>query len=148
MNLTTAVRLNWVANFFAPAFFLPLVLIGFSAEWVAISLALGLFYQLFLHTEAIPRLGWFEGKFFNTPAAHRVHHGSNSIYIDKNYGGALIVWDRIFRTYQPETEKVNYGVTTGSVGYNPFVIQLAPLFNFLRGRLKRERTIDRERAAA
>lgn len=147
-NLTTAVRLNWVANFVSPFFFLPLVAIGFPAEFVAGSLALGLFYQLFLHTEAIPKLGWFEGKFLNTPSAHRVHHGSNSQYIDKNYAGALIIWDRIFGTYEPEVEKVNYGVTTGTVGFNPFVIQLKPLYSYLRGEFKRERVIDEERKAA
>ena len=141
LNLTTAVRLNWVANFVSPAFFAPLVLVGFSAEWVTISLALGLFYQFFLHTEAVPRLGRFEGVLLNTPSAHRVHHGSNTAYIDKNYAGALIVWDRIFGTYQPEVEPVHYGVTTGFVGHNPFVIQLAPLWKYVRRDWRRERHI-------
>ncbi len=70
------------------------------------SLALGLFYQFFLHTDAVPPLGWLEGKLLNTPSAHRVHHGSNSVYIDRNYAGALIVWDRLFGTYQAEVEPV------------------------------------------
>ena len=148
MNLTTAVRLNWVANFVAPFFFLPLILMGFPGDFVAFSLALGLFYQLFLHTEAIPRLGWFEGKLLNTPSAHRVHHGTNTQYIDKNYGGALIIWDRLFQSYEPEVEKVEYGVTTGKVGYNPLVIQLKPLFSYLRRSFKRERIVDNERKAA
>ena len=139
MNLTTAVRLNWIANFVAPFFFAPLILLGLSAEWVTASLALGLLYQFFLHTEAIPRLGWFEGKLLNTPSAHRVHHGSNEPYIDKNYAGALIVWDRMFGTYASETEKVNYGVTTGFVGHNPFVVQLKPLWKYVRGEWKREK---------
>ncbi|MXZ56457.1 MAG: hypothetical protein F4227_06140 [Gammaproteobacteria bacterium] len=147
MNLTTAVRLNWVANFVSPFFFLPLIVIGFPGDFVALSLALGLFYQLFLHTEAIPRLGWFEGKLLNTPSAHRVHHGSNTQYIDKNYGGALIIWDRLFKSYEPEVEKVEYGVTTGKVGYNPFVIQLKPLFSYISRNFKRERIVDNERKA-
>ena len=142
MNLTTAIRLNWVANFVGPLFFAPLILAGLSPEWVTASLALGLFYQFFLHTEAVPALGWFEGKFLNTPSAHRVHHGSNSLYIDRNYAGALIVWDRLFGTYQPEVETVRYGVTTGFVGHNPFVIQLAPLLKYLRGQWKREKDLD------
>lgn len=141
MNLTTAVRLNWVANFISPLFFAPLVLVGFSAEWVTISLGLGLFYQFFLHTDAVPALGRFEGKLLNTPSAHRVHHGSNKTYIDKNYAGALIVWDRIFRTYQAETEPVRYGVTTGFVGHNPLVIQFAPIWKYVRRDWKRERHI-------
>ena len=141
MNLTTAVRLNWVANFVSPVFFAPLILVGFSAEWVTVSLGLGLFYQFFLHTEAVPPLGRFEGVLLNTPSAHRVHHGSNKAYIDKNYGGAFIVWDRIFGTYQPEIEPVSYGVTTGFVGYNPLVIQLAPLWKYLRRDWRREKHI-------
>ena len=130
MNLTAAVRLNWVANFVAPLFFAPLVLVGFSGEWLTASLALGLFCQFFLHTEAVGRLGWFEGKLLNTPSAHRVDHGSNRQYIDKNYAGAFIVWDRLFGTYEPEVEKVRCGVTSGFVGYNPFRIQLGPLWTF------------------
>lgn len=142
-NLTTAVRLNWLANFVSPLFFAPLVLVGFSPFWVTASLALGLFYQFFLHTEAVPRLGRFEGLLLNTPSAHRVHHGSNSQYIDKNYGGALIIWDRLFGTYEAEGEKVRYGVTSGFVGHNPFVIQFAPLIKYVRGEWRREKDLDR-----
>ena len=139
MNLTMAVRLNWMANFVGPLFFAPLVLVGFSGEWLTVSLALGLFYQFFLHTEAVGRLRRFEGKLFNTPSAHRVHHGSNREYIDRNYGGAFIVWDRLFGTYEPEVDKVRYGVTGGPVGNNPFVVQLAPLWQYVRGEWRRER---------
>jgi len=139
MNLTTAVRLNWLGSFISPLFFLPFILIGFSPEIFAASLALGLFYQFFLHTEAIGRLGIFEGRFFNTPSAHRVHHGSNEKYIDKNYGGMLIIYDRIFGTYERETEKVKYGVTSGFLSHNPIKINFLPLWNFLKGNLKREK---------
>lgn len=145
MNLTTAVRLNWVANFVSPFFFAPFILLGLSPELMTASLAIGLFYQFFLHTEAVPPLGRIEGTILNTPSAHRVHHGSNSRYIDKNYAGALIIWDRLFGTYQPEVEPVCYGVTTGFVGHNPFVIQIAPLWKYLRGDWKREKEIDRTR---
>ena len=147
MNLTTAVRLNWMANFISPLFFAPLMLLGLSPEWVATSLAIGLFYQFFLHTQAVPALGWFEGKLLNTPSAHRVHHGSNPIYIDKNYAGALIVWDRLFGTYQAEVEPVRYGVTTGFVGHNPLVIQLAPLWKLLHRDWKREKHLARGEGA-
>ena len=141
MNMTTAVRLNWMANFISPLFFAPLMLLGLSPEWVTASLALGLFYQFFLHTESVPALGWLEGKLLNTPSAHRVHHGSNPIYIDRNYAGALIVWDRLFGTYQAEVEPVRYGVTTGFVGHNPLVIQLAPLWKLLHRNWKREKHV-------
>ena len=104
-------------------------------------------HQFFLHTETVPRLGWLEGKLLNTPSAHRVHHGSNSAYIDKNYGGAFIIWDRLFGTYQDEIEPVKYGVTTGFVGHNPFTIQLGPLWKYLSGTWKREKVIDEGRRA-
>ncbi|MEM7705852.1 MAG: sterol desaturase family protein [Pseudomonadota bacterium] len=147
-NFTTAVRLNWISKFVSPLYFMPLTLLGFSPLWIALSLGLGLLYQLFLHTESLPKLGWFEGKLLNTPSAHRVHHGSNSAYIDKNYGGALIIWDRLFGTYQPETEPVRYGVTTGFMGHNPLAIQLQPLFRLLRGELRRERQLAEQREPA
>ena len=145
MNLTTAIRLNWAANFVSPFFFAPFILLGVSPEWLTASLVLGLFYQFFLHTEAVRPLGWLEGKLFNTPSAHRVHHGSNSLYIDRNYAGALIVWDRLFGTYQAEVEPVRYGVTTGFVGHNPFIIQLAPFWKYLQGNWRREKEIDATR---
>ncbi|MEM9301713.1 MAG: sterol desaturase family protein [Pseudomonadota bacterium] len=137
-NFSTAIRLSWIAKFVGPLVFAPLVLIGFPAEWVAVSLAVGLLFQLFLHTEAIPPLGRFEGVLLNTPSAHRVHHGRNPAYLDRNYAGVFIVWDRLFGTYQPERERVRYGVTTGFLGHNPFVIQFAPLLSYIRGRFQRE----------
>jgi sterol desaturase/sphingolipid hydroxylase (fatty acid hydroxylase superfamily) len=138
-NLTTALRLNWLGLFVSPIFYLPLVLLGLSPEIIVSCLAFGLFYQYFLHTEAIKRLGWFEGLLFNTPSAHRVHHGSNEKYIDKNYGAMLIVFDKWFGTYEPETEQVKYGVTTGFFSNNPLVINFKPLFKFINGSWKREK---------
>ena len=147
MNLTTAVRLNWLGSFVSPIFFVPFVLIGFSAKILILSLAIGLFYQFFLHTEAVGKLGFIEGWLLNTPSAHRVHHGSNKQYIDKNYGGMLIMFDRIFGTYEPEVEKVKYGVTSGNIGHNPFVINFLPLLQYLRGEWKREKKIIEEKEA-
>lgn len=147
-NFSTAVRLNWLAKFITPLYFAPLVLIGLPAEFVAASLALGLLYQLFLHTEAIPPLGRFEGLLLNTPSAHRVHHGTNAQYIDRNYAGVFIVWDRLFGTYEPECERVRYGVTTGFVGHNPLIIQFRPLWHTLRGRFRREAEQDRNPVVA
>lgn len=144
MNLTTALRLNWLGNFVSPVFFIPFILLGLSPEVMVASLALGLFYQFFLHTEAVGRLGFLEGAFFNTPSSHRVHHGSNERYIDKNYGAVLIIYDRLFGTYEPETEKVAYGVTTGFVGHNPLRIVFAPIIQYVRGGWKREKKIIEE----
>jgi len=138
MNLTTAVRLNWLGKFVSPVFFIPFVLMGCSPEILVGSLALGLFYQFFLHTEAVGRLGFLEGWLLNTPSAHRVHHGSNKKYIDKNFGGMLIIYDRLFGTYEPETEKVKYGVTTGFFSHNPIKLNFLPLWQYLEGNWRKE----------
>lgn len=141
MNFTTALRLNWLGKFIGPVFFLPFVLLGLSPEIMVACLTIGLLYQFFLHTEAIGKLGLVEGKIFNTPSSHRVHHGSNERYIDKNYGAVLIIYDRLFGTYEPETEKVKYGVTTGFVSHNPFRIVFQPVWDYLNGRFKREKAV-------
>lgn len=138
MNLTTALRLNWMNFLFAPFFFLPALLIGFSIQYVLVFFLLNLFFQFFLHTESIGKIPYLEG-WLNTPSAHRAHHGSNPMYIDKNYGGILIIWDRIFGTYQEEIEDVQYGVTTGFMGHNPFRAIFGPLWNYLRGEFKKEK---------
>lgn len=126
-NLLVAPRLSAVAHLVSPLFFVPLALVGFSPEFITVTLALGLFLQFFLHTQTIGTLGPLEG-LVNTPSAHRVHHGTNRQYIDRNYGSTLMVFDRLFGTYEPEGETVRYGVTTGHWGYNPFRLQFAPLW--------------------
>ena len=131
MNLTAAVRLSWPARFVTPFFFMPLFLLGMPPEWVYSSLALGLIYQFFLHTEAIDKLGWFEGKLLNTPSAHRVHHGYNDGYRDKNYAGALIIWDRLFGTYMAEGEASNYGIK-GFESHNPIKVQFHQAQQYLK----------------
>ena len=141
MNLSTAVRLNWLGKFVSPVFYTPLVFLGFSPTFIVASLTVNLLMQFFLHTEVVGRLGWFEGKLLNTPSAHRVHHGSNPEYIDKNYAGVLIVWDRLFGTYEPEIEKIKYGVTTGFISHNPFVIQFLPIIKYLQGNFQREKNL-------
>ena len=132
-NLLVAPRLSAVAHLVSPFFFAPLALIGYSAEFIVLALAVGLFFQFFLHTQAIGRLGPLEG-IINTPSAHRVHHGTNPQYIDRNYGNVLMVFDRLFGTYEPEAETVRYGVTTGHWGYNPLRLQFAPIWRHLTGR--------------
>ncbi len=143
MNLTTAARLSWIAKVVSPLYFVPLTLIGLPAEFVALSLGLGLLYQFPLHTQAIGTLGTFEGKVLNTPSAHRVHHGSNAEYLDRNYGAVFIVWDVLFGTYKAETTAVRYGVTTGFIGHNPLRVQFEPLLRFLLRRGERaKRPVD------
>jgi sterol desaturase/sphingolipid hydroxylase (fatty acid hydroxylase superfamily) len=81
-----------------------------------------LIYQYWIHTETIRRLPrWFEAV-FNTPSHHRVHHGANTEYLDKNYAGVLIIWDRLFGTFEEERARVVYGLTKNISSFNPFVI--------------------------
>jgi sterol desaturase/sphingolipid hydroxylase (fatty acid hydroxylase superfamily) len=134
MNLTTAYRINWFSAFLSPYFFIPAALLGFDPTVIVISYALNLFYQFFMHTEAVGKLPIVEG-IFNTPSAHRVHHGSNEIYLDKNYGGVFVFWDRLFGTYQEETEPVKYGITTGFVSYNPLVIIFHGFVDLAKGKM-------------
>jgi len=131
MNLTSAYRLNWFSAIISPLFFIPAALLGMPADYIALSYGLNLAYQFFLHTEAVGKLGFIE-KVMDTPSSHRVHHGSNTIYIDKNFGGVFIVWDRLFGTYQPETEKVNYGLTTGFLSYNPLKLVVQGFVDLLK----------------
>jgi sterol desaturase/sphingolipid hydroxylase (fatty acid hydroxylase superfamily) len=133
-NLTTAFRLNWFGALFGVFFYLPAALLGCPIQFIAMSLTLNLFFQFFLHTEAVGKLGFLEGV-INTPSAHRVHHASNDCYLDKNYGGVLMIWDRVFGTYQSEQEPVRYGITTGFAGYNPVQLITQGFIDFARGKM-------------
>ena len=88
-----------------------LIIIGFPMEFVIVSVYLNAFYQFYLHTEFITSIPFLE-KIFVMPDHHKVHHGSNSEYLDRNYGGVFIIWDKIFKTYAPLNEKPEYGLTT------------------------------------
>ena len=138
MNFTTAFRINWIGGFISPVFFLPAILLGFTPTQVTGFLFLNLVYQFLLHTESVGKIPFLEG-WLNTPSAHRVHHGSNPKYIDKNYGGVLMIWDRMFRTYQAEEEEVVYGVTTGFEGHNPVWAVFGPMVRFFKGEFQREK---------
>jgi len=120
-NLTTALRLAWIEGLIEWVFFIPMVLIGFDVVQTVIAVIIVVTYQSWIHTEKIGKLGWLDGV-LNTPSVHRVHHGSNAQYIDKNYGGILIIWDRIFGTYRTEGEPVVYGITRPIQSVNPIVI--------------------------
>jgi sterol desaturase/sphingolipid hydroxylase (fatty acid hydroxylase superfamily) len=138
MNLTAAYRLNWLSAVISPLFFVPAVMLGMPVDYLIISYVLNLAYQFFLHTEAINKMGVLE-HFMDTPSAHRVHHGSNPVYIDKNFGGVLIIWDKLFKTYQPETEKPNYGLTTGFMSYNPFTLVFKGFADLFTSKMKLKR---------
>jgi sterol desaturase/sphingolipid hydroxylase (fatty acid hydroxylase superfamily) len=112
LNLASVYRVGWTNRFFSPLlFFTPLVWLGFSPELVALVFTLNLLYQVWIHNTTIPRLGWVE-YVLNTPSSHRVHHASNATYLDANYGGVLIIFDRLFGTYVAESdiEPCRYGL--------------------------------------
>jgi alkylglycerol monooxygenase len=109
-NLTVSFRITIFQAFIRLSFGLLLPLIGFPVSMVIVLVGTLGIYQFFIHTRTIDKLGWFE-QILVTPSHHRVHHGSNVLYLDKNYGGMLIIWDRLFGTFQAETENVKYGLT-------------------------------------
>lgn len=117
-NLSTALRQSWTEHITAAPFYAPLVLLGFDPITLLLVELFNLFYQFGVHTEAVRSLGPLE-KVFNTPSHHRVHHGSNPQYIDKNHAGMFIIWDRIFGTFVPEKEPVRYGLTQNIQTFNP-----------------------------
>ena len=98
-----------------------LCLAGFQPSLISSARGINLIYQFWIHTEAIGRLGAFE-KVLNTPSHHRVHHGVNPQYIDRNHGSILIIWDRLFGTFEPEGERVVYGLTRNIKTFNPLRI--------------------------
>jgi sterol desaturase/sphingolipid hydroxylase (fatty acid hydroxylase superfamily) len=123
-NLSTALRQTWSGGFYTFIFWLWLPLLGFHPAMIMIQMSISLLYQFWIHTEAINKMPkWFEA-IFNTPSHHRVHHGNNPIYLDRNHAGILIIWDKLFGTFQPEleSERVNYGLVKNINTFNPIKI--------------------------
>jgi sterol desaturase/sphingolipid hydroxylase (fatty acid hydroxylase superfamily) len=120
-NLSTALRQSFTTPLTGIWFWTPLPLLGFAPEHVLLAHSANLLYQFFLHTESVGSLGPVEW-ILNTPSHHRVHHGRNARYLDRNYGGIFIVWDRLFRTFEPESEPCDYGLTKNLETWNPIRI--------------------------
>jgi sterol desaturase/sphingolipid hydroxylase (fatty acid hydroxylase superfamily) len=139
MLATTAFRLPWTPILSGLVFFyLPIVWIGYEPVWVYGMVSANLSYQFFVHTELVPHVRWPEW-LINTPSAHRVHHASNREYLDKNFGGVLLIWDHLFDTYQPEQRDVaiRYGLTHDrSSPNNPFVVAYEELWLTLKAVLR------------
>lgn len=134
-NLSTALRQTWTGGLFSFVFWIPLALVGFPAWAILLQQGINLLYQYWIHTEYIRSIGPFE-KVMNSPAHHRVHHGRDEQYLDRNYAGIFIVWDRLFRTFEPEVERPTYGITRSLKSFNPFVIafhEWGALLRDLRG---------------
>ena len=123
-NLSTALRQPWFTPITGPLFWLPLALLGFPPPMILTAEAISLVYQFWIHTEAVRKLPAPLEWLLNTPSHHRVHHGKNVAYLDRNHGGVLIIWDRLFQTFVPEDphEPVRYGITHDLSTFNPLRI--------------------------
>tara|TARA_B110000208_G_scaffold77985_1_gene99877 strand:+ start:211 stop:1065 length:855 start_codon:yes stop_codon:yes gene_type:complete len=126
MNFSTAFRQSLmypIAGMWL--FWMPMIVLGFEPTIVFTVVALNLAYQFFVHTQMVDKLGWFE-KIFNTPSHHRVHHSTNKAYLDRNFAGVLIIWDKLFGTYVQENDEKHgpcrYGIVGQIESNNPFFI--------------------------
>ena len=120
-NLSVAVRQSWFGGVAHWIFYLPVALLGFPL-WAFVTMhGLNLIYQFWIHTKLVGKLGFLEN-ILNTPSHHRAHHGINNQYLDKNYAGIFIIWDRMFGTFVEEIETPRYGIITPLTSYNPLWI--------------------------
>ncbi|MGC8519055.1 MAG: sterol desaturase family protein [Steroidobacteraceae bacterium] len=134
LTLSAAYRIGWLQHLTgATLFFAPLVWLGFPPGVVMLALSLNLLYQFWLHTTWIPKLGWLE-YVLNTPSAHRVHHAANIEYLDANYGGVLIVFDRLFGTYIAQRDDVpcRYGLWKPQTSNNILRVEFDPWLGLAR----------------
>ncbi len=133
-TFSAAYRLAWTSKIsMALVFYLPLAWLGFPPQMILAAYAINLLYQFWIHAEWIPKLGFLEG-IVNTPSAHRVHHGANLEYLDVNYGGILLIFDRMFGTYRTEREdvKFRYGLVEPQLSNNPFKILFSQWIYLIR----------------
>ena len=133
-NLTVALRQSSTAFIWSFPFYLPLAVLGFDPIQFLTVGAFNLLYQFWIHTEHIGKIGWLE-YIINTPSHHRVHHGRDPKYIDKNYAGVFIVWDRMFGTFKEEEGRPTYGITKSLNSWNPLYANFAhyiDLYNYVK----------------
>ena len=131
MNVSVAVRFGPFEGVVSALFHLPLIFLGFPPVLVFFGILFVLAYQVWIHTELIGRMGVLDSV-LNTPSNHRVHHGCDDKYIDKNYGGILIIWDRLFGTFQREEERPKYGLKRDFDSVNPLIVWVSELPEFFR----------------
>jgi sterol desaturase/sphingolipid hydroxylase (fatty acid hydroxylase superfamily) len=126
MNITTGLRFGPFEGIWSMVAIFPMVIMGFAPELIILGSLTVLAYQTWIHTELIGKLGVIE-LLFNTPSHHRVHHGCDKHYLDKNYGGIFIIWDRIFGSFQEENKRPYYGLTRDFDSINPFKVWFSEL---------------------
>ncbi len=134
INFAVALRQSWLELLYKDMWYIPLAIIGIHPLMILTLHQLNLIYQFLPHTEAVRRMPkWFE-YIFNTPSHHRVHHSSNIQYLDKNYGGVFIIWDRLFGTFKSEDDKIPcvYGITKNIHTYNLFKIAFHELGSIIK----------------
>ena len=130
-NLGTALRQTWTGGFFSFVFWLWMPLVGFQPIVIFTMQAISLLYQFWIHTEVVRHMGVLE-LMMNTPSHHRVHHATNPQYIDRNHAGILIIWDRLFGSFEPEKEPCVYGLTTNIDTFNPLRIAFHEWIDIVR----------------
>ncbi len=142
-NLSTNLRQSWTSQFSGLTLLgMPLAFIGFNPALVALAFSLNLSYQFWIHTETVDRMpDWFEW-LFNTPSHHRVHHASNPRYLDANYAGVFMIWDRLFGSFVAERrdELPRYGIVKNLGSFNPVRIALHEYYAIARDVLRRDLT--------
>lgn len=119
-NLTISIRNGWFITLVKPIYWLWMPLVGFEPIMIATCLIANSFYQFFLHSQLVPSLGWYE-RLFNTPYLHVVHHSSNVEYLDRNHGGILVIWDKLYKTWQKPIKGVvpKFGISHDPNTHNP-----------------------------
>ena len=143
-NLSTALRQTSTGWLWKWMFYIPMIVIGVPAEVFITVGGLNLLYQFWVHTEHIPKLGFIE-KIFVTPSNHRVHHAKNPEYIDANYGGVFILWDRMFGTYIEEKENIKpvYGTVKALESWNPIWANIEVFYNMLLDSIRTKKWSDK-----
>lgn len=130
-NLSVAVRQSWFSGLLHWIFYAPVMLLGFAPWMFVVMHGFNLIYQFWIHTKLIDKLGPLEWV-LNTPSHHRVHHGVNDEYLDKNYAGVLIIWDRLFRSFVKEKDEPRYGIIKPVNSFNPLWINTHAWFEMFR----------------
>jgi alkylglycerol monooxygenase len=143
-NLSVALRQPWFESFFSPFFYLPLALLGFPPIMYLGGVTIDTLYQFWIHTRAIGKLGPVEW-IMNTPSHHRVHHGIDPEYVDRNYAGIFIVWDRLFGSYRREEREPVYGTVKPVPTWNPVAANLAPWKDLWAMARSTQRFVDKVR---
>jgi sterol desaturase/sphingolipid hydroxylase (fatty acid hydroxylase superfamily) len=143
-NLSVALRQPWLESMLSPVFYLPLAVLGFPPIMYLAGVTIDTLYQFWIHTRAVGKLGPVEW-IMNTPSHHRVHHGIDPQYVDRNYAGIFIVWDRLLGTYEPEGREPVYGTVKPVLTWNALTANLLPWRDLWRMSASTRSLVDKVR---